>query len=166
MIEFYLYFVVIRLQVGWMSDCSPVIRQEAHFASSNCNPLCINRNQAKYPFLQLSHFLSYSLVKCLHRQLFVHLFGSKLGKYFSVSWNKLKIITLNVVSCYGSVLLFIAFFFPQKMSAVFDLPMMSDFHELYFLFHSLIGAGWKEKPQYIHNMLTTLTSQRVFRRTS
>ena len=54
---------------------------------------------------------------------------------------------------------YLLLFFFQKMSAVFDLPMMSDFHELYFLFHFLIGAGWKEKCQYIHNLLTNLTSQ-------
>ena len=58
------------------------------------------------------------------------------------------------------------FFFLHKMSDVSDLSMMSDFHQLYFLFHSLIGAGWKEKCQYIYNMLTNLTSHRVFRRTS
>lgn len=132
-----------------MNDCSPVTRQESHFASLNCHPLCINRNQTKYPFLQLSYFLSYSLVKCLHRQLFIHLFSSKLGKYVSVSWNKLKIITLNVVSCYGSVLLFIAFFFfPENVSCFW---FVNDVRFPWTLFSvSLLNWGRLERKMPVH----------------
>lgn len=39
------------------------------------------------------------------------------------------------------------------------LPMMSDFHILHCIFHSLIGACWKEKYKHIYNMLTNLTTR-------
>ena len=64
-------------------------------------------------------------------------------------------IILKIVSCYGSVLFFITFF--SENVSCSDLPVMSDFHVPYFIFHSLIGAGWKGKCQHIHNMLTNLT---------
>lgn len=79
---------------------------------SNCHPLGINMNQAKKSLpAQFSHLFFYGLVNAC-RELYIHLFNSKLGKHFLVSSNWLKMIIFKVVSCYESETCF------QKMSAV------------------------------------------------
>lgn len=88
--------ILIISGVEWVSHCSPVTRQEARFALSNYHPLCINMNQAKKSLpAQFSHLLLYGLVNAC-RELYIHLFNSKLGKHFLVSSNWLKITIFKV----------------------------------------------------------------------
>lgn len=141
--------ILIISGIEWVSHCSPVTRQEAQFALSNCHPLGINMNQAKksLPAQRKPYF--YGLVNAC-RELYIHLFNSKLGKHFLVSSNWLKMIIFKVVSCYESEACF------QKMSAVlvYQWCQISMYFIVYFT-PWLRHVGKKNTSMYTICLLTS-----------
>lgn len=87
-------------EVEW-SRCSPVTEQEPQFALSECLPRWVNMNPIPYPMAQGN--------AC--PESFIHLVNSKLGKYFSVSWNSLRWLLKNCFLLWISATLWLFFFF-------------------------------------------------------